>query len=261
MSINGDWGRAIGAAYEKEFGALPDIIGSPGTFTLTEINPPTGERPEQVWAWATSAPIVTAGYGGWSRVARPRKKALTEWVGRDSMSIEIEFLIDVFCQPGVDNPGMLGEKYIRALERMAGVDRSDPEPPMIMVTSTPPKLVPHNERRATHVSWFVESLAWDRDSIIVLDSGNRVRAGGSVVITQHVADERLTSTSAQKRRGATSVRGATRNSYTVKEGDTLSQIAARKDVYGDASKWKLIAKANKIRDPKNLKVGKELKIP
>jgi nucleoid-associated protein YgaU len=47
--------------------------------------------------------------------------------------------------------------------------------------------------------------------------------------------------------------------YTVRRGDTLSGIAAR--VYGKASRWPEIAKANHIRDPRSLRVGQVLIIP
>jgi nucleoid-associated protein YgaU len=56
--------------------------------------------------------------------------------------------------------------------------------------------------------------------------------------------------------------GRGRTTYRVKAGDrSLAEIAARKDIYGDASQWKRIAKANGIRDPRSLKVGRVLKIP
>ena len=45
----------------------------------------------------------------------------------------------------------------------------------------------------------------------------------------------------------------------MKRGDTLSSIAAK--FYRDASKWRKIADANGIRDPKNLKIGQKLRIP
>lgn len=242
--------------------AAPDILGVAGTFTFTELDPKKGEKPEVMSAWAITAPIVVAGYGGWSRVPRPRKKALTEWVGRDSMSIEIEFLIDAFAQFDVRFPGVFVEKNIRALERMAGIDRDDPEPPLIEVTSVPAKLIPHNEVRASHVKWFIDALVWDRNTIITLSSGNRVRAGGTVTITQFVEDERMdTKTAVEKRKRDSAEKGASKKTYIVRPGDTLSKIAARKDIYGDASKWKRIATANGIRDPKKLKVGKKLKIP
>ena len=50
--------------------------------------------------------------------------------------------------------------------------------------------------------------------------------------------------------------------YTVKEGDTLSKIAEK--IYGDASEYEKIYKANKDLigdDPNMIKVGQELTIP
>lgn len=50
--------------------------------------------------------------------------------------------------------------------------------------------------------------------------------------------------------------------YTVKKGDTLHKIAIK--FYRNSSKWKTIAKANKIKNPrsdKKLKVGRVLRIP
>ncbi|MBF0501097.1 MAG: LysM peptidoglycan-binding domain-containing protein [Candidatus Riflebacteria bacterium] len=48
-------------------------------------------------------------------------------------------------------------------------------------------------------------------------------------------------------------------SYVVQKGDTMAKIS--KKVYGTTKKWKKIADANNIKDPKALKVGKTLKIP
>jgi nucleoid-associated protein YgaU len=51
--------------------------------------------------------------------------------------------------------------------------------------------------------------------------------------------------------------------HTVKRGETLPQIAALPEVYGDASLWPLLYRANRdqIRDPKVLWPGQQLKIP
>jgi LysM repeat protein len=49
--------------------------------------------------------------------------------------------------------------------------------------------------------------------------------------------------------------------YTVKEGDTLWNIAARSDVLGDGSQWGLIAKANGLTDEYSLQTGQLLKLP
>lgn len=47
--------------------------------------------------------------------------------------------------------------------------------------------------------------------------------------------------------------------YVFKKGDTLHAIARK--FYGDPPLWKHIADANKIRDPKKIKVGTKLRIP
>lgn len=234
------------------------IPGQRGTFTVTEIDPSRGRGAWEFTAYMTKPPIVTAGYGGWSRVARPRKKAITEWVGRDSASITIEFMLDTLDE----DDGMYVRTQERALEHLAGLDEDDPEPPLVRLSSVPEALIPHNEYHAGHVKWFVDTLTWSADAKISNRVGNPVRIAGTVVLTQHVADHRLESlTSAAKRRRTSAKKGSKRKTYTVKTGDTLGKIAARKDVYGDASGWPRIAKANGIRDPKSLKVGQVLKIP
>ena len=48
-------------------------------------------------------------------------------------------------------------------------------------------------------------------------------------------------------------------SYTTVRGDTLSSVAAK--VYRDASAWREIARANDIRDPRQLAPGQTLLIP
>jgi nucleoid-associated protein YgaU len=47
--------------------------------------------------------------------------------------------------------------------------------------------------------------------------------------------------------------------HTVKQGDTLSSIANQ--YYEDASKWRPIALANGIVDPRSIAAGQELSIP
>lgn len=47
--------------------------------------------------------------------------------------------------------------------------------------------------------------------------------------------------------------------YKVVKGDTLSKIA--KKTFGDSSRYKEIAKLNKISNPNSLKVGKVIKLP
>lgn len=48
-------------------------------------------------------------------------------------------------------------------------------------------------------------------------------------------------------------------SYLVKKGDTLWDLADKR--LGDGSRWKEIAKLNKVSDPRKLQIGTKLKIP
>lgn len=47
--------------------------------------------------------------------------------------------------------------------------------------------------------------------------------------------------------------------YVIKKGDTLRKLAAR--FYGEPKEWKRIARANKIKHPNRLKVGRRITIP
>lgn len=53
------------------------------------------------------------------------------------------------------------------------------------------------------------------------------------------------------------------DNYAVKSGDYLSKIASYSNIYGDASKWGIIYRANRdqIKDPNLIQVGMDLKIP
>jgi nucleoid-associated protein YgaU len=53
--------------------------------------------------------------------------------------------------------------------------------------------------------------------------------------------------------------GQATRTYTVRSGDTLISIA--QDVYGDGTKFGLIAEANAIDENNKLRVGQELVIP
>lgn len=275
MAILGSGGPAGGRPYEWDTvfpeldsgiyllgqqgpGDYPEHIAQPGNFWLEEMDPPGAKVAREFRASLKTAAVVTAGYGGWSRVARPRRKALTDWIGRDSVSIQIDFFLNDFDE----QRGSWIERACRTLESFAGVESNDPTPPTLELHSNPPGIIPHSYERATHVRWFVETLAWDQDDIRYNKNGNRIAASGSMTVTQYVKDERLKAIH-RRQQAHRNPRGGRRKTYKVKRGDTLQKIAARRDVYHDASKWRKIAKANHIRDPKLGPAwwGKYLKIP
>lgn len=59
--------------------------------------------------------------------------------------------------------------------------------------------------------------------------------------------------------GAGTGAGAAKSEHTVASGETMSSIAEKH--YGDRNKWQLIAKANPLVDPANMKIGTKLTIP
>lgn len=227
---------------------IPRSLQRLGTFRILEDDPPANHRPREFTALLINAPVVTAGYAGWAKVARPRKKALTEWVGRDPASISLDFILDNFDE----GKGLYVESQCQILDELGGIEKDDPEPPLLVLETNPDPLMPHGFRRAAHNRWFIESLSWDAAATRYNNAGNRIRAQGSIVFTQYVQDDRL-----KPRK----VKNAKITSYVIKEGDTLRKIAALPRVYGDAKQWKKIAKANNIRDPNKLKKGRRIKIP
>lgn len=221
-----------------------------GQVILEELSP--GRRKRVTFkASMTGAATVVAGYGGWEKVARPRRKSLTNWIGRDPLSLEIPFLIDKL----VEEDGQACEAQVKNIELIAGIEGGGAiEPSVFRLKSTPARLIPHGYGRARHNKFFIESLTWDRDQTIVGLDGLRIRIGGTLVVTQETKDTRLEKLANEKSDNR-------RQFYTVKKDDTLQKIAAREDVYGDAKKWRSIAEANNIRDPSKLKVGQKLTSP
>jgi hypothetical protein len=234
----------------------PGELGLPGTWTFEEIDPPSGRTAYNVTGWADGPVIPLLGNSGWSRVARPRKGALTEWVGRDTLALQIDFRMGVLS----DNQGLELRERMRTLEKLYGVDIEDPEPPLFRLSCTPEALIPHSAHFASQNKWFIDQLTFDKELTQNNNVGNPVTTGGSMTIAVYATDELLTA--AARARAKSKGKGGRRKTYRVRAGDTLQKIAARKDVYGNAKKWKTIAKANKIRDPKHPgKVGRILKIP
>lgn len=98
--------------------------------------------------------------------------------------------------------------------------------------------------------WVLERVS-GRFTMFLAD-GTPVRATLSVVFKEF-ADPAVT-VSAVEARAAEHAR-----TYVVKRGDTLSGIAASH--YGDASKWRGIAAANRITNPRTLQPGTPLALP
>lgn len=215
------------------------------------------------------SPLVTDGYGGWQIMARPKDVGITEWIGRNPMAIEIPFIIDNWRDNPEDNPGEETEDMVGRLERLCGIGTHNP-PPVCVVRGK--GVIPHDNdiAKGAH-KWVIEDVNWDR----ALDlrsgvSGRRLRCGGTITIRQYIRSDALDRLNAKsrarskKKSGKKKHGGAHKSSfYVVGDGDTLSRIAARDDIYGDATQWHKIGDAQDppIRDSRNIRVGQKLRIP
>lgn len=199
-----------------------------------------------------SAPRVTQGYGGWDSVERARRVALTSWRGFEPVAIELELFIDNLAE------GKSIEPVLDILEALAGRGRRSTggEPPLLRVDTS--GVMPHDLTASPDVRWVITDLDWDDEDTIVNHAGNRIRAGVTVALLQHVRDTRLEDRALLARRQAQAKQGAKRT-YTAKTGETLVTIA--RDKLGDPGRWDELAKLNNIRDPRGIKSGARIKLP
>lgn len=187
---------------------------------------------------------VTGGYGGWTQVPRPRRKALTQWDGGTPYKVTFSVLFD-----GIFDGSGSVEDDIAKLERLARSPAPGVAPPVVTVDAG----IPHAD---TH--WVIDDLQWDPNPDYNA-KGDRIRHECTIVLLEHVAGS--TDGKAQGRARAATRPTSTQlaATYTVRAGDTLQSIAASQ--LGDSSRWTEIAALNAIRDPRNLTVGQQLRLP
>jgi hypothetical protein len=220
-------------------------------------------------------PDVSAGYGGWSEVARPRRRPLSVWVGSPGLRMTVPILLDGF------RAHRSVERDIANLERLALPTAADGAPPRVRLVARG-GAVPHTDR-----VWVVDSLTFG-DGAIMNAAGDRTRQPVTLALLEYIADVRVneksatTQTRAQAAR-AKSKQGAARkrivaghgrtnaaghvararpsssSSSTFGAGEDLLSIAARE--LGDADRWVEIAKLNGLRDPRAIAPGQPLRLP
>jgi len=191
----------------------------------------------------STAPTIQSGYGGWTVVDRARQRGLTQWNGVEPKRLSIPILFDGLQSE--DNK----EDDIARLLKMATPDPT--EPPIVTLSG---KGFPEIAER-----WVIEDIQWGTNVMWGTDRNGKdilMRQDAVVTLMQYVAGDRAAFSKAKPARVGGSVWP---KHYIVKAGDTLQKIASK--FYGNSKKWKLIANANNIRDPKHLKKGRNLTIP
>jgi LysM repeat protein len=203
-------------------------------------------------------------YGGWSVTSIPKRMGMTEWAGRNPMVMPVDFLIDRF----LEGDGDYVFKMRDTLDKIAATASRDDEPPVCIFDSG--VLVPHDYTHAAHVRWVVSGLEWNKD-LTINNGGTRqpLRVGGTITLLQYNHDDIIDAYDGPGKRNRDKNKPAHQNksnkgkpkgnTYTVKDGDTLTSIAARK--LGDSKRWKEIADLNNLRSPRSIKTGQVLRMP
>jgi nucleoid-associated protein YgaU len=189
-----------------------------------------------------TAPKVTAGPRV-ETVEREGARPLTAYRGATGMRAELALMIEDVRVP----TGGTTRDKVRVLEKMAGVDRGDPEPPALFFQANLPH---HDYNRAPQNEWIIESPPeWDE----ALYSNRAVLLRQPVAITLVLRTEsdvnRLRKTAPFK-------------SQTMRRGETLRDFAKR--VLGDARRWQTIQSLNRT-DPRcptspAFKVGRNISL-
>lgn len=238
------------------------------TFSLIGRDPTTKQLLRFEALFDEQVPNVVAGYSVWETIQRPHRRSLTNWVGSEPLKLNIGFIIDGYGGAStkiVPHSSPLRVSYhdepvdemCRILEVLAGGLTADGlEPPLCQLHSN--GFIPHDFIHASQNRWVVTDIQWG--DAIRRDDNQRYRQQGTITLMEYVQDDVVQSLSAAgKQRAAAGKPGVRRKVYVVKKGDTLRKIASKQ--LHNAKRWREIAKLNKIRDPKNIKVGQHLKLP
>lgn len=209
--------------------------------TITSVNPNLS-----VTAWlGLDPPQITAGYGGWETVSRPKRQSLTVWRGYNPFEMDLPILLEGWAT-GADNGSQSVEARISALERMGRPPKVLDEPPLIRIAG----FVPHAD-----LAWVIQRITYG--DTIRAENGQRVRQHMTLGLLKYIEADRVQQGNA--RLSAQNKVQTRKGPHKVKKGETLQSIAAYE--YHDATRWKEIAVINNIRDPKSIKVGQSLRLP
>lgn len=235
-------------------------------------------------------PTPTDGTGGWEVLERPKRTSATNWRGLVPWSIAIPLMIDNYTddQGRVDTPRSGRRKhpphhledikkdrrrkravnrwrrhrdrqhpvdvedYVKQLVHLARpIDRFG-QPPVIRVYGRALPFWLNGEQ------WVINGIDWG-DRLPGSVGGHARRQALTLNLLEYVEGDDYRFKRNKKGGKKGDGRKGGEKHYTVKKGDTLYSIAAK--FYNDRDKWKRIAEANKIKNPRDLKVGDRLVIP
>jgi LysM repeat protein len=185
------------------------------------------------------APSFVSGGARWNVVNRPSQMSFTTYEGSDPRRMDVPILFDGLTSD--ESTDYSVEDHVGILNHFRFPPEGDPlaPPPLVIVEGSLP--VPAQP----DIVWVVEDISFG-DDVIWHENDYRLRQDAVVHLLQYIDPKQL------KTKPPATVR-----SYHVARGDTLRSIS--KDQYGTAQYWRLIQKANNIRDPK--KLPKRIRLP
>jgi nucleoid-associated protein YgaU len=185
---------------------------------------------------------------GWQTLTRLRRTSTTDYAGGAPISQTIPFVLDGTAggaQDSVETP--MSRLYTIMLSRTGEFG----QPQVFTLRGIP---IPLFNRL-----WVLTDISITSEMRRNTD-GLRIQVVGSITILEYVgATIILSPAKKSKAKSSTASSSSSVRYYVVKRGDTLEKIAALE--YHQASKWRLIAQANNLRDPNSIKPGQRLKIP
>lgn len=200
-----------------------------------------------------TGPKIESGYGRWDTVERPKRKSATIYAGLNPIGLAIPILLDGWV---ADDPV---QRDVNNLLRMS--QEIGGEPPAVRVNAGISGGLPVD---VGGIDFIMSNIEWGDNQLWDFNNGGVLvlyRQDAIVHVLERV-DIKTLALHAKSRgnsRGSGGSGSKKPSTYVVKAGDTLTSIAVH--VLKDRSRWREIAKLNKISDPRNLKVGQVLRMP
>lgn len=183
--------------------------------------------------------------GGWTTVARPRRKNLTDFQGADAMTQDIPIVVGTML-----HETSIEAKISRLFQMMMDKTGKTEQPVVLSISGMP---IPFRGRK-----WVLNAIQ-PGNEVRRPSDGHRTYAEMTLTMLEFVAEDILsTTTTAKKSKHKHGNQGT--KIYVTKSGDTLEKIAAKE--YGKSSDWHKIADANGLHSgSKVLKTGTKIKVP
>lgn len=204
---------------------------------------------------------------------RQHNVALTDFKGGQPMTLQFDIYFDTYLIRNPEDPSNKDVRYytdklfdlMKIANNLENLTQGAPAPPahgkgpaaaaspvgkMAMNHGRPPLCSFH---WGPHWTWAGAITSVNIDFTLFDRDGTPMRAKATVQM-QQVRDS-----SNYPKQNPTSGGDALRAGYVVQPGDTLDLIAHQQ--YGDPTRWRILAAANNLEDPRALRPGQRLRVP